>query len=127
MRKSLEESWEGLESAPIEHLHSILLDEFHKFRLSKTNEVTVSINGSDLSRMIASAKRNTYEKYKGLDLKKPIDKEQLLTKRYFKELGFEFPRNEEELKLYEEKFKDFPYKLEGSKIDVNEILKKIKL
>ena len=126
MRQDLENSWKGKEPSPIEFFHSELGNQFHEFRLSITNETTINMNGKEFNDIVYKAKKKVYEKYKGLDLEKPVDKEQLLTKRYFKELGFEFPRNEEELKQYEEKFKDFPYKLEGVKIDADKIMKQIK-
>lgn len=45
------------------------------------------------------------------------------TKKAFKELGFEFPTNEKQLKEFEEKFKDYPYRLENKKIDIDKIIK----
>lgn len=41
----------------------------------------------------------------------------------FKELGFDFPKTQEELKAFDEKFKDYPHKLTGKEIDPQEILK----
>ena len=41
----------------------------------------------------------------------------------FKELGFdEFPETPEQLKAFDEKFKDFPYLLDSKKIDVRKII-----
>lgn len=42
------------------------------------------------------------------------------------ELGFDFPETEEQLKAFDEKFKDYPHKLTGNEIDPHEILNKIK-
>ena len=44
----------------------------------------------------------------------------------FKELGFEFPSNEEEEKAFNEKFKDYPYKFSGSTIDPYKLLNDMK-
>ena len=43
-------------------------------------------------------------------------------KKAFKELGFEFPKNEVELKAFDDKFKDYPYKLSGKEIDPLKII-----
>ena len=40
----------------------------------------------------------------------------------FQELGFEWPSTEEELELYEAKFKGYPHKLKGDEIDPEKIL-----
>lgn len=40
----------------------------------------------------------------------------------FEELGFEMPETEEQLKAFNEKFKDYPHKLTGNEIDPLEIL-----
>ena len=55
--------WENHEPAPIEFLHSKMMDLFHEFRLSKTNSTVVEINGSELTKIIAKAKTETYAKY----------------------------------------------------------------
>lgn len=44
----------------------------------------------------------------------------------FKELGFDFPQTEAQLKAWDEKFKDYPYKLTGKEIDPMEILNSTK-
>lgn len=42
----------------------------------------------------------------------------------FKELGFDgLPETEEQLKAFDEKFKDYPYECDSSKIDINKIIK----
>ena len=40
----------------------------------------------------------------------------------FEELGFEMPETEEQLKAFDEKFKDYPHKLTGKEIDPMEII-----
>lgn len=61
--QSLEESWEGKEPAPLEFFHGELMEEFHKWRLSKTENTTVEINGLEFSKIVAAAKNTTYAKY----------------------------------------------------------------
>ena len=44
----------------------------------------------------------------------------------FRELGFDgFPENEEQLTAWNEKFKDYPYKLTGKEINPDNIIKVI--
>jgi len=61
--------WENHEPAPIEFLHGRIMDLFHEWRISKTENTSVEIDGSDLSKIIAKAKSETYAKYpkQGLD------------------------------------------------------------
>lgn len=66
--------WDNLEPAPIEFLHSQIMELFHKWRQSKTDEVVVEIDGRQLNQLIAAAKKETYSKYAALDLKQPIKK-----------------------------------------------------
>ncbi len=44
----------------------------------------------------------------------------------FSELGFDFPENEEQLRAFDEKFKNYPYKLNGAMIDPHKIMKECK-
>lgn len=44
----------------------------------------------------------------------------------FQELGFTFPKTDEQLKAFDEKFKDYPYKNSDKKIDVSKIINEIK-
>ena len=44
----------------------------------------------------------------------------------FKELGFEMPETEEQLKAFNEKFKDYPHKLTGREIDPEGIWNSLK-
>jgi len=44
----------------------------------------------------------------------------------FKELGFDFPKNEKQLKAFDEKFKDYPFKLSEEKINPHKILDSVK-
>lgn len=69
--------WENHEPAPIEFLHGELMQLFHEFRKSKTDDIYVKINGSDLVDIIAKAKTATYEKYAKLKLDAPILKTDL--------------------------------------------------
>jgi|GEM_PF-3186329 len=77
MTDELIESWEGKEPAPIEYLHGRLLEHFHEYRLSRTKETTVAIDGVEFNKLIAKAKTETYEKYAKLNLKRTIDKSEL--------------------------------------------------
>lgn len=43
-------------------------------------------------------------------------------KKRFKELGFDFPRTEDELRKFNEAFKDYPHKTDGMKVDPLKIL-----
>ncbi len=70
--------WEEHEPAPIEFLHGRLMDLFHDWRRSKTEDTSVEINGIELNNIIAKAKTETYEKYAKLDLKRAILKTDLL-------------------------------------------------
>lgn len=46
-------------------------------------------------------------------------------RQIFDDLGFEFPETEEQLKEWEERFKDYPFRLKGQIIDPNEIINDI--
>lgn len=61
------------------------------------------------------------------ETKKPQDWSQLKIQQKFDELGFDFPTNKEELKAFNEKFRDYPYKLSGSKVDPVKIINSTKL
>jgi len=69
--------WENHEPSPIEFMHATLQDEFHKWRLSKTESTTVEINGKEFNDIIVKAKKATYEKYKALGLDKAVLKSML--------------------------------------------------
>lgn len=43
------------------------------------------------------------------------------TNKCIEELGFDVSSNEEELKLWNDKFKDYPYELTGKELDPNKI------
>ena len=64
--------WENHEPAPIEFLHGRMMDLFHEWRKTKTENTTVEINGNDFSKIIAKAKMETYEKYHKLNLKNAV-------------------------------------------------------
>lgn len=71
--------WENLEPAPMEYFHGRLMDFFHEWRKTKTDDFDVLISGNELNNIVAKAKTQTYEKYKALDLRKPIPKADLLS------------------------------------------------
>lgn len=73
----MDNSWENYEPAPIEFMHGRMMDLFHEFRLKRTDKTSLPINGADLGNIIAQAKKETYEKYKALDLGKAIPKSEL--------------------------------------------------
>lgn len=66
-------SWKDLEPAPIEFLHAELLNEFYKWRINTKGK----IDGLAFNKIVANAKTTTYEKYKKLNLEKPISKNDL--------------------------------------------------
>lgn len=55
--------WENHEPAPIEFLHGRLMDLFHEWRRTKTDNTTVEIDGIAFNNIIAKAKTETYAKY----------------------------------------------------------------
>ena len=57
---------------------------------------------------------------------KPEDKKwtQKYVQKCFEELGFDFPETEKQLEEYNKKFKGYPYKLTGNKIDPQKIFDK---
>lgn len=70
--------WENHEPAPLEFFHGKLMDVFHATRKSfYGDKISISIDGTIFNKMIAEAKRQTYEKYKNLDLDKPVLKSDL--------------------------------------------------
>ena len=64
--------WENHEPAPIEFMHGRLMDLFHEWRRSKTENTTVEINGNELNNIIAKAKTETYVKYPKQKLQEAI-------------------------------------------------------
>lgn len=70
----MDNSWENLEPSPIEFFHGLLLEKFHEFRRKRTDDITVLIDGSSLSILIAECKKATYEKYNFMNLDKAIPK-----------------------------------------------------
>jgi len=71
---NLPTSWEGLESSPIEFMHGKLMDAFHEWRRSKTENITVEIDGELFSAIVVKVKLLVYEKYKKLNLNRPVPK-----------------------------------------------------
>ena len=69
--------WENHEPSPIEFMHGRLMDEFHKWRKERTDEIIVPIDGSEFNKIVVAAKLATYEKYKVLGLDKAILKSDL--------------------------------------------------
>jgi len=73
----MSQGWENNEPAPIEFLHGRLLDLFHQFRRSKTDDTKVEITGTDLNNLIAQAKKDTFDKYQKQNLQMPIPKSEM--------------------------------------------------
>ena len=69
--------WENHEPAPIEFLHGRMMDLFHEWRRTKTENTTVEINGNELNNIIAKAKTETYAKYPKQSLQKAILKTEM--------------------------------------------------
>lgn len=69
--------WENYEPAPIEFLHGRLMELFHEFRKTKTNNINVEINGSEFGHLIAKAKTETYTKYSMQNLQRNIPKSEM--------------------------------------------------
>ena len=57
--------WDKYEPSPIEFFHGRLQDEFHEWRRSITDNITVEINGSDFNKIVVKAKKATYKKCNG--------------------------------------------------------------
>ena len=55
--------WKNHEPDPIEFLHCRLMDLFHEWRKTKTENTDVEINGTEFNNIIAKAKTETYAKY----------------------------------------------------------------
>jgi hypothetical protein len=64
--------WENHEPAPIEFMHGRLMDLFHEWRKTKTENTTVEITGVELNNIIAKAKLETYAKYPKQKLQEAI-------------------------------------------------------
>jgi hypothetical protein len=64
--------WENHEPAPMEFFHSRLMHYFHEFRLLKTENIEVKMDGSDFSEIVVKAKNETYAKYPKQKLQEPI-------------------------------------------------------
>ncbi len=69
--------WENHEPAPIEFLHGRLLDLFHEWRRSKTENLSVEIDGTAFNSIIAKAKTETYAKYPKQGLRNPVPKTEI--------------------------------------------------
>ena len=68
----MDNSWDKFESAPLEFFHSELMKLFHEYRKEQyNNDLTVPIDGMQLSNLIAKAKKITYEKYPGEEKARP--------------------------------------------------------
>ncbi len=73
----MDNSWKNHEPSPIEFMHGRLMDEFHKWRKERTDEIIVPIDGSEFGKIVVAAKLATYEKYKVLGLNKAVLKSDL--------------------------------------------------
>lgn len=71
------ENWKDHDPSPIEFMHGRLLDEFHKYRRSQTDGLFVKMSGNEFNKILVAAKLATYEKYKKLELNKPVLKSEL--------------------------------------------------
>lgn len=69
--------WGRHEPAPIEFLHSRILDLFHEYRMSKTDKYSVEITGHEFNKIFVQAKNETYAKYHKLKLQEPILKTEM--------------------------------------------------
>ena len=69
--------WELHEPSPIEFMHGRLMDEFHKWRKQRTDNITIEIDGNEFAKIVVAAKLATYEKYNALGLDKPVLKTRL--------------------------------------------------
>ena len=122
--------WEKHEPSPIEFFHGRLQDEFHKWRKQVTENTTVEIDGMIFNKIVVEAKKATYEKYQVMNLDKTVLKTDLWNQqrvqKCFDELGFDFPKTEEQLKAFDEKFKDYPHQLTGKEIDPLKIIRECK-
>lgn len=56
-------SQENYKPEPLEFFHGKILDGFHEWRQTQEHDHTVKITGSDLNKIIASAKTQTYKEY----------------------------------------------------------------
>jgi len=73
----MSQGWENYEPAPIEFLHGRLMDLFHEWRRTKTDNTTVEIDGMAFNNIIAKAKTETYVKYPKQKLKEAILKTEM--------------------------------------------------
>lgn len=73
----MSQGWENYEPAPIEFLHGRLMDLFHEWRKTKTDNTTVEIDGMAFNNIIAKAKTETYAKYPKQKLKEAILKTEI--------------------------------------------------
>ena len=64
--------WENHEPAPMEFFHGRLMDLFHEFRLSKTTDIKIEMDGSDFNKIVVKAKCETYAKYPKQKLQEAI-------------------------------------------------------
>lgn len=73
----MSQGWENHEPAPIEFLHGRLMDLFHEWRRTKTDNTTVEIDGMAFNNIIAKAKNETYAKYPKQKLQEAILKTEI--------------------------------------------------
>jgi len=71
------ESWENLESAPMEYFHGKLMDYFHEWRNRMGSDTKITIDGSILNNIITTAKMDTYAKYPKQNLSRAIPKSEM--------------------------------------------------
>ena len=70
------EERENLEPAPLEYMNDRLLEQFHKFRLSRVDSTAshVLMDGNEFNKIVAKAKADTYQRYKKLVTSSPVVK-----------------------------------------------------
>jgi hypothetical protein len=73
----MSQGWENHEPAPIEFLHGRLMNLFHEWRRTKTDNTTVEIDGMAFNNIIAKAKNETYAKYPKQKLQEAILKTEI--------------------------------------------------
>jgi hypothetical protein len=64
--------YENLRPSPLEYFHGLIMEDFHKWRVSKGAGIEVSINGEQLNKILARSKIATYREYVGIVSDKAI-------------------------------------------------------
>lgn len=114
MENQLQDMYDGYDyEQKIEAIKESLREEFEQKEGISHNQVFVSYS--------------QWLENKIVDLKlQQTEWTQERVQKAFYELGFDFPETPDELKAFDEKFKDYPYKADATKIDPLKILNDIK-